>query len=162
MLAKLRHPTVLRVIEPLEETGRAFLFVTERVVCHVASYIGGFQGLPNAAEIRESTSPSELEVKHGMIQVWILVHIIINNIIMYIRNQGSINLCLSDRSFDLGCSRSRKQDVFGGTRYGFHQVSCARGVVHLCRCTARAQINLKSYVCCTIIRQSEYAYLLGG
>ena len=55
-------------MEPLEETRGAYIFVTERVVCHLGHYINSFVDLPNAAAVREQVAPSDLEVKHGLIQ----------------------------------------------------------------------------------------------
>lgn len=41
MLSRLRHPCLLEVVEPIEESRSALTFVTERVISTLQSVIGG-------------------------------------------------------------------------------------------------------------------------
>ncbi|KAK2076711.1 hypothetical protein QBZ16_005471 [Prototheca wickerhamii] len=62
-LARLRHPGILRVISPIEELRSQLVFVTEAVECSLGGYLAA--GLKDAAVSRMS----ELEVKHGLLQL---------------------------------------------------------------------------------------------
>ncbi|CAL5225210.1 g7994 [Coccomyxa viridis] len=69
-LARLKHPAVVKVVEALEETRSQLLLVTEPIFASAADLLARFQTLPPAAaQARENTKLSELEIKAGLLQV---------------------------------------------------------------------------------------------
>jgi serine/threonine protein kinase len=71
-LARLKHPCVLRLIAPLEESRTQLVFITEPLANSLADLLGGGgpAALPPAlAQERRSLHLSELEIKHGLLQV---------------------------------------------------------------------------------------------
>ncbi|EFN53517.1 hypothetical protein CHLNCDRAFT_136879 [Chlorella variabilis] len=81
-LARLKHPGVLRLIAPLEETRTQLVFITEHVFASLADLLGGGGGgggapgaLPPAvAQERQALRLSELEIKHGLLQLADALH----------------------------------------------------------------------------------------
>ena len=62
-----------QVVEALEETRSQLLLVTEPIFASAADLLARFQTLPPAAaQARENTKLSELEIKAGLLQVTLL------------------------------------------------------------------------------------------
>ena len=76
-LARLKHPGVMRLVHPLEETRTQLVFLTEPVFASLADLLPSGDGgaLPAAlgAE-RRALRLGELEVKHGLLQVAEALH----------------------------------------------------------------------------------------
>lgn len=76
--ARLRHPCLLRVVEPLEETRTQLVLVTEPIFASLADVLES--GTPSSTlppELREERARlrlSELECKHGLLQVAEALH----------------------------------------------------------------------------------------
>ncbi|KAL6784464.1 hypothetical protein ACKKBF_B01895 [Auxenochlorella protothecoides x Auxenochlorella symbiontica] len=81
-LARLKHPLVLRLLSPLEETRTQMVFVTEAVVSSLADYLAACNGPPPPLSVSHPgthASPSavrmsELELKHGVLQMADAIH----------------------------------------------------------------------------------------
>jgi SCY1-like protein 2 len=73
-LARLKHPSVLRLISPLEETRTTLVFISEPVFSSLADILGGGALPPALASERRQVRLSELEVKHGMLQISEALH----------------------------------------------------------------------------------------
>ncbi|RMZ52159.1 hypothetical protein APUTEX25_001549, partial [Auxenochlorella protothecoides] len=81
-LARLKHPLVLRLLSPLEETRTQMVFVTEAVVTSLADYLAACEGPPPPLSVSHpgnQSSPSavrmsELELKHGVLQMADAIH----------------------------------------------------------------------------------------
>ena len=68
--ASQSHAVLAQVVEALEETRTQLLLVTEPIFASAADLLARFQTLPPAAaQARESTKLSELEIKAGLLQV---------------------------------------------------------------------------------------------
>lgn len=63
LTTQLKHPGVIKVIEPLEETGGQMVFVTEPVFGSLADVLGGFRDVPSAQgeseRVRERVKKSD-------------------------------------------------------------------------------------------------------
>ena len=73
-LAKLRHPSVLRMLEPLEETKNIMCFVSEPVVTSLANVCGNIATVGSYKDNGKQGDTacimlSEVDVKHGMKQI---------------------------------------------------------------------------------------------
>lgn len=69
-LARLKHPSILRLVSPLEETRTQLVFITEPVFASLEDVLHGGHGLQaELAQERRALRVSELEVKHGLLQV---------------------------------------------------------------------------------------------
>ncbi|KAK9813184.1 hypothetical protein WJX72_010231 [[Myrmecia] bisecta] len=66
-LVKLKHPGVVKVLEPFEETRTQLILVTEAVQAPVAQLLRPSAGRQKLDET--SLQLSELEIKHGLLQV---------------------------------------------------------------------------------------------
>lgn len=63
---QVKHPGVLKVIEPLEETGGQMVMVTEPVFGSLANVLSQFREVPTAPPERVSVMLSPLEAKYGL------------------------------------------------------------------------------------------------
>ncbi|GAB4813447.1 hypothetical protein N2152v2_000493 [Parachlorella kessleri] len=69
-LARLKHPSIVRLVHPLEETRTQLVFITEPIFSSLEDALHGGHGLhAELAEERRSVALSELELKHGLLQV---------------------------------------------------------------------------------------------
>ncbi|GAQ85294.1 Protein kinase family protein with ARM repeat domain [Klebsormidium nitens] len=68
-LLRLRHPGIVRVIEPLDETKFAMAMVTEPVFCSLANVLKQFDNIKDVSEELQALEMSELEKKHGLLQL---------------------------------------------------------------------------------------------
>lgn len=69
-LARLKHPCVLRLIEPFEETRTQLVMVTESIIATAADFVKAAKIGDAGGALSEAVVPlSELEIKHGMLQI---------------------------------------------------------------------------------------------
>lgn len=69
-LTRLKHPSVLRLVAPLEETRTQLVFLTEPVFASLDDVIHTQAHLPgHVQEQLRKLKLSELEIKHGMLQI---------------------------------------------------------------------------------------------
>ncbi|WIA29467.1 hypothetical protein OEZ86_011968 [Tetradesmus obliquus] len=73
-LVKIKHPGVIKVIEPLEETGGQMVFVTEPIFGSLANMLTQFRDVPAAPEDRSGAVLSTLEVKYGLCHIADTLH----------------------------------------------------------------------------------------
>lgn len=64
--AQVKHPGVIKVIEPLEETAGQMVMVTEPVFGSLANLTSNFREVPTAPQERATASLSPLEAKYGL------------------------------------------------------------------------------------------------
>lgn len=70
-LAKLKHPNVVRLLEPFEENRSQLVMVTEAVTASVADVLRMRKASAAGSSVAGSLQLSELEIKHGFLQVWL-------------------------------------------------------------------------------------------
>ena len=70
-LAKLKHPNVVRLLEPFEENRSQLVMVTEAVTASVADVLRTRKASAAGSSVAGSLQLSELEIKHGFLQVWL-------------------------------------------------------------------------------------------
>lgn len=68
-LAKLKHPNVVRLLEPFEENRSQLIMVTEAVTASVADVLRLRKAPSAGSSGAGSLQLSELEIKHGFLQV---------------------------------------------------------------------------------------------
>ncbi|XP_059155505.1 SCY1-like protein 2 isoform X2 [Physella acuta] len=68
-LTKLRHPKILSVIHPLEETREALAFATEPVFSCLANVLGDHSNLTGGSKYLTDFQLYEVEIKHGLLQI---------------------------------------------------------------------------------------------
>ena len=68
-LAKLKHPNVVRLLEPFEETRSQLVMVTEAVTASLADVLRLRKASSAGSSGAGSLQLSELEIKHGFLQV---------------------------------------------------------------------------------------------
>ncbi|VEL41966.1 unnamed protein product [Protopolystoma xenopodis] len=69
-LTRLRHPKILSVVHPLEESRESFAFATEPLLASLANLIGATSNLSDAIICSISNYEfSEVEIKYGMLQL---------------------------------------------------------------------------------------------
>lgn len=66
-LTKIRHPRVLTVQHPLEESRDSLAFVTEPIIASLANYLGNYSNMPS--ESTQFQSLHEIEIKYGLMQL---------------------------------------------------------------------------------------------
>ena len=70
-LIKLKHPNVVRLLEPFEENRSQLVMVTEAVTASVADVLRTRKASAAGSSVAGSLQLSELEIKHGFLQVWL-------------------------------------------------------------------------------------------
>lgn len=70
-LTKIRHPRILTVQHPLEESRDTIAFVTEPIIASLSNYMGNYTNMPSATESSATQFPPlhEIEVKYGLLQL---------------------------------------------------------------------------------------------
>ncbi|BFZ60156.1 hypothetical protein YB2330_001178 [Saitoella coloradoensis] len=73
-LSRLRHPSILEVAEPVEETAKTLIFATERVTASLATLTGkkdedSFGRKGTRTSRPQETDVDELEIQKGLLQV---------------------------------------------------------------------------------------------
>eukprot|EP00882_Tetradesmus_deserticola_P032442 GHRQ01036827.1.p1 GENE.GHRQ01036827.1~~GHRQ01036827.1.p1 ORF type:complete len:209 (-),score=46.50 GHRQ01036827.1:118-744(-) len=69
VLVQIKHPSVIKVIEPLEETNGQMVFVTEPIYGSLANMITQFREVPSTPDDRAAAVLSPLEAKYGLYHV---------------------------------------------------------------------------------------------
>ncbi|XP_041365074.1 SCY1-like protein 2 [Gigantopelta aegis] len=69
-LTKLRHPKILSVIHPFEESREMLCFATEPVFCSLANAFGNHDNIPQPVPKNlQSYQLNDVELRHGILQV---------------------------------------------------------------------------------------------
>lgn len=68
-LTKIRHPRILTVEHPLEESRDSIAFVTEPIIASLANYLGNYANMPSPTETTQFPSLHEIEIKYGLMQL---------------------------------------------------------------------------------------------
>jgi SCY1-like protein 2 len=70
LLSRLRHPCLLEVVEPIEDTRATLTFVTERVISNLQSLVGGIDDPDGFSDSNRSggrkNELDELEIQSGL------------------------------------------------------------------------------------------------
>ncbi|KAF9070376.1 kinase-like domain-containing protein [Rhodocollybia butyracea] len=62
-LSRFRHPSILEMVEPLEETRTELIFATELVICSLE------QAIPGAGKLASLVELDEVEIQKGILQI---------------------------------------------------------------------------------------------
>ncbi|KAK3576147.1 hypothetical protein CHS0354_016306 [Potamilus streckersoni] len=70
-LTRLRHPRILSVMQPLEESRESLAFATEPVFASLANVLGNHENIPAQTALKELQEFQlyEVEIKYGLLQV---------------------------------------------------------------------------------------------
>ncbi|KAG0318613.1 hypothetical protein BGZ99_005587 [Dissophora globulifera] len=68
-LARLRHPCMLEVVEPVDESRTAIAFATEPIFASLSNLLGNYENLPSVPEDIRKFELDELEVQKGLVQL---------------------------------------------------------------------------------------------
>ncbi|KAF9164746.1 hypothetical protein DFQ26_001092 [Actinomortierella ambigua] len=68
-LARLRHPAMLEVVEPVDESRTAIAFATEPIFASLSNLLGNYENLPNVTEDIRKFEMDELELQKGLLQI---------------------------------------------------------------------------------------------
>mmetsp|Transcript_43917 Transcript_43917/g.71412 ORF Transcript_43917/g.71412 Transcript_43917/m.71412 type:complete len:1056 (-) Transcript_43917:1151-4318(-) len=68
-IARLRHPDVVKVLSPVEETRTSLVYVTEPVMCSLANALHNYANLPTVPQHLRDFELTELEAKLGLLQL---------------------------------------------------------------------------------------------
>lgn len=68
-LTKLRHPKILAVIQPLEESREALAFATEPVFASLANILGDLSSISTVTRELQEYQLFDVEIKHGLLQL---------------------------------------------------------------------------------------------
>lgn len=72
-LTRLRHPRILSVVHPLEESRESLGFVTEPIFTSLANALGQRANLVHPAQVKlDGFKFTQTEIKYGMIQVQLI------------------------------------------------------------------------------------------
>ncbi|CAD7699579.1 unnamed protein product, partial [Ostreobium quekettii] len=77
-MLKLKHPGIVKILEPLEETRNQLVMVTEAIYGSVDSVVHSSDDVPGPLKGTKEAAMSELEVKHGVLQVADVLHFLHN------------------------------------------------------------------------------------
>mmetsp|Transcript_17828 Transcript_17828/g.53724 ORF Transcript_17828/g.53724 Transcript_17828/m.53724 type:complete len:813 (+) Transcript_17828:225-2663(+) len=74
-LTRLKHPGILKLVEPFEETRQQMVLVTECVLLSLGNVLSHCEGLPHAVQQEHAElEMSDLERKHGLLQIADTLH----------------------------------------------------------------------------------------
>ncbi|KAF9936682.1 hypothetical protein BGZ67_002141 [Mortierella alpina] len=68
-LSRLRHPCMLEVVEPVDESRTAIAFATEPIFASLSNLLGNYENLPCVPEDIRKFELDELEVQKGLLQL---------------------------------------------------------------------------------------------
>lgn len=68
-LTKIRHPRILTVEHPLEESRDSIAFVTEPILASLANYLGNYANMPSPTETTQFHTLHDIEIKYGLMQL---------------------------------------------------------------------------------------------
>eukprot|EP00879_Flechtneria_rotunda_P005950 GHRR01006256.1.p1 GENE.GHRR01006256.1~~GHRR01006256.1.p1 ORF type:complete len:896 (+),score=358.33 GHRR01006256.1:953-3640(+) len=71
---QLKHPGVLKVLEPLEETGGQMVMITEPIFGSLTNVLSQFNDVPTAPDNRAGVMFSPLELKYGLYHIAETLH----------------------------------------------------------------------------------------
>lgn len=73
LLSRLRHPCLLEVVEPIEETRGTLTFVTERVISNLQLLVGGIDDADgysgSSSRVVQKAELDELEIQSGLLSL---------------------------------------------------------------------------------------------
>ncbi|XP_055586493.1 SCY1-like protein 2 [Uranotaenia lowii] len=120
-LTKIRHPQVLTVEHPLEESRESFAFATEPVYASLANILGDTANLPpNVIKDLETFELYDIEIKYGMLQLFEGIQFLHNDAKLIHRNISPQSIVLNSSGiwkifgFDFSVSNDQKH------RYDFN------------------------------------------
>lgn len=61
-LTKIRHPRILTVEHPLEESRDSIAFVTEPIIASLANYLGNYSNMPSPTEPTQFPALHDIEI----------------------------------------------------------------------------------------------------
>ncbi|KAG0369887.1 hypothetical protein BGZ54_008539 [Gamsiella multidivaricata] len=68
-LARLRHPCMLEVVEPVDESRTAIAFATEPIFASLSNLLGNYENLASVSEDIRKFELDELEIQKGLLQL---------------------------------------------------------------------------------------------
>lgn len=68
-MMQIKHPGVIKVLEPLEETNAQMVIVTEPIFGSLHNLLTQFSDVPTAPDDRTGATLSPLEVKYGLFHI---------------------------------------------------------------------------------------------
>ncbi|KAJ3080871.1 hypothetical protein HK102_002750 [Quaeritorhiza haematococci] len=70
-LTKLRHPSLLEITEPLDDSRTALAYATEPILCNLSNVLGKFVNFQpaNKDDYKEKYALDELEIQKGILQI---------------------------------------------------------------------------------------------
>ncbi|KAF9436206.1 hypothetical protein BGZ76_004559 [Entomortierella beljakovae] len=68
-LSRLRHPCMLEVVEPVDESRTAIAFATEPIFASLSNLLGNYEGMTTIPEDIRKFELDELEVQKGLLQL---------------------------------------------------------------------------------------------
>ncbi|KAG0280244.1 hypothetical protein BGZ96_001619 [Linnemannia gamsii] len=68
-LSRLRHPCMLEVVEPVDESRTAIAFATEPIFASLSNLLGNYENLPSVSDDIRNFELDELEVQKGLLQL---------------------------------------------------------------------------------------------
>ncbi|KAG0276730.1 hypothetical protein BGZ95_007125 [Linnemannia exigua] len=68
-LSRLRHPCMLEVVEPVDESRTAIAFATEPIFASLSNLLGNYENLPSVSDDIRKFELDELEVQKGLLQL---------------------------------------------------------------------------------------------
>ncbi|KAG0005629.1 hypothetical protein BGZ79_003239 [Entomortierella chlamydospora] len=68
-LSRLRHPCMLEVVEPVDESRTAIAFATEPIFASLSNLLGDYENLPNVPDEIRQFELDELELQKGLSQL---------------------------------------------------------------------------------------------
>ncbi|CAG8692310.1 710_t:CDS:10, partial [Funneliformis caledonium] len=68
-LARLRHPSLLEVVEAVEESRTVITFATEPILCSLSNLLGNYDNLSPVSDDIKNFDMDELEIQKGLLQV---------------------------------------------------------------------------------------------
>lgn len=68
-LTKIRHPRILTVQHPMEESRDSIAFVTEPILASLSNVLGNHTNMPQMNETNQFPALHEIEIKYGLIQL---------------------------------------------------------------------------------------------
>ncbi|XP_014227609.1 SCY1-like protein 2 [Trichogramma pretiosum] len=96
-LTKLRHPQILTVQHPLEESRDSLAFATEPVFASLANILGDVDSLPQSARaVLQDYKLLDLEMKFGIYQLGESLAFLHNDVKMLHRNLNPENIVVND------------------------------------------------------------------
>lgn len=116
-LTKIRHPRVLTVQHPLEESRDSLAFVTEPIIASLANYLGNYSNMPSPTEPEQFPSLHEIEIKYGLMQLMEGLQFLHTDVKMIHRNMSPESVVINNENcwkifgFDYCCVLTTDPDT---------------------------------------------------